>query len=668
MLIENIKIFDLMSLKFEKQSPKDLWQDFGCIKDSSIELTIYDIEREIEKMNSKLSNSTKPYKIPFLFSFQGQHYRIRYIPKTVLQTNASDRTILPFLFSKSIYQKVHLLFGIEEAFFIFYSEDAKIDEHKSLNLNRILQTLYLHQNFPLFVELSSQNDFTSYIGNIMKPKVRYTYSSRIEERENSQFTRLFDICKRIENDKLFSKNKLNLTFSVRDIYHFKIHDKLNMIICSEWPDETDRYLKLDFKTAKRHIMSIYKVKDKNQEEEEEPEQNQEEEEEDQEDAFYQKQFSNAFYNAENHGTKFSKSSAVNESKFEDDFALEEEMKDMKIEVKFAPSYSILTFFAQSLLINSEFDVLWFRFLKYVRKCIETRHEIIHVGFNSVDLNDCLIYQKLVLINIAIHKIKLVEKTSNYSLTSDMIEEADKKIRNACIEIDSNITDDQIVKLRKEIFPKVATNQPIQNYLKKKTGKNKEICKAAWNVVQSSWFDPEYLCECCADYLETLEPYEVLKPLLFILIIERYNDFYDTKTEMSNQIDICLNQLKFEMDVLSIHEFVRKCKKIERMIEKYASFKDFYSIPNPYFNSQSIVKSLFDKNIIVFEKKEEKEIINQYFHKLNINEDLLKHEHQFIVFSSFQSSGVNLEQRTFVLNDLKNSKVIVASSTKEEFLY
>lgn len=647
-----------MNLLFEKQSPRDLWQDFGCIKDSSIESTIYDVEREIEKVQNEISNSKVPLKLNYRFSFQGQPYRIKYIPKEVLHISADDQTVLPFFLSNSIFQEVHLLFGNNEDFFIFYSDEInnKIDDNKSLNLNRILQTLYLFKTFPLFVKLCPQDGFSPYVGNLMRPKVHYTYNSRIEKRSDSRFTRLVDICYFIENNKFNSKNKPNLTFFVRDIYHFHVYDNLNFIICSEWPEETNRHLKLDFKNAKRYLMSIYQIQDETEE---------------QSGPFTQNKFTTAFELADNHYSKFQKVQLTNDGEFEEDLALEGEISDMKIKVKFSPSNTILMYIAEHLTFDSEFDLLWHQFLKYVRKCIETRHEIQNVGFDSVDLNDCLLYQKLVLINIAIHKIKLVEKTSNYSLTSDMIEEADQKIRNAVLEIDSTITENMIVKLRKEIFPKIATNQSMQNYLRTKSGRQKEICEAAWKVVQSSWFDPEYLCECCADYLETLEPFEVLKPLLFILLIERYNDFYDSKIEISNQIEIYLNQLKFEMNILNIHEFVSRCKIAEGMIEelvKFKMFKRFFKFTGNFFNFQAIIDSLLDKKIVVIDKKDEKEVINNYFVELNESEPALKHENQFIVYSNFQNSGINLQQRTYILNDLTNDKVIIASATKEEFLY
>lgn len=649
---------------FEAQSPKDLWQDFGCIKDSNIESKIYDIEREIEKLQNQITESTQPYTLPFRFSFQGQTYGIQYVPKEKILVDQNGRPILPFLLSRdiSIYQNIHLLFGINEQFFLFFSDNIKstdVNQSKAQNLSRFLPTLFLFQRFPLFVKLSTNKGFSAYVGNNQKSRFKYYFNSKIENRDESRLTRLSDAIHYIETMKISAKTTIDINFSIRTIYHFEIRPNLFFIICGEWPNENNKYMKPIFENAKQYIISIYQqdidIKDQQLK------------------SPIQNEFQVAFNFVEKHKPSFRKIRTKKESQFEDEFVFDGDLTDMDIKVQYVPSNTILFFLARHLTFEAEaeWDHLWFQFKDYIKRCIKNRKEILHVGLDSINQSDCLLYQKLVLINIAIQKSKLDNNTLNYILTSDMIKEIDRNIREKCLEIDSSITDQQVIKLRKEIAPKKSTNQSLKDYLKNKSGKQKQIAEAAWSVISPSLFDPQFLCEYGLDYIDGLNPDEVFRCLLFILLLERYNEYYDPDIEISIQIENFLNQLKFEMDVLNIHEFVQRCQTIESMIEELVIFKevkDFFNFSDNFLNCQSIVNSLFQNPMVLIDDQKEKKAIINYFNELNDNYVVMKEEIQFIVNSSMHDDNINLEQRTFVLNDITNSKVIVASAAKEEFLY
>lgn len=643
-----------MSAEFTFLTPKDLWQDFGTQQNSSIETTIFNIERLVSKYkdNFQVFNQA-PFKFEKTFIFQEVAYQIQHIPVEDLIKDQNGNEILPFAESNSPYQVIHFLYDINEPFFEI-SQINNNDAENAENLSRFLAQASVFRNFPVFVRIPNDICHFHYIGSKFAPNYQMKFNFVVSY--NNEISTIIQLRNKFKQfKKLTSKIDTFRPLLTRLIYHVRF-ESISIIICGELPHGNISMSEMDLNHSSRILLSFEEEIDSISE------------------------FSNAFSFCDSHDDSFNfitlpkhiTENGLDENSFEWE-GFSGSIEKMNIDVNFVPSNTILTKLANHLIVEFDkypnFDTCWKYFLAYIKSCISRQQDIQLVDFESIDHSHCLMYQKLVLINICLHKLKLRLKTSNFVLTSDMISLIDNNIikEYSKIAVDNELDIDTIRMIRnKALEAKSAGRTNLDSFLKNKTGTNKILAKIAWEVIPPSYFEMNFLIEYALDFFEGLNIFDILKSLVFILLCEKYNE----AGSISRKITQLINSLRSQMDLLSMKEFVQRAQRIDSLISKLLAsnyIRNFMTISKSFANCSLLIDQLLRDKIVVAETSVERDAIKQFLNNMSRHPDVeVSKDKEYVVSDDFQDQNVKASIRT-VFIDKGNKLSFSASAIKEELV-
>lgn len=619
-------------MNFEVLPVSDIWLDFTRF--SPIEEAISTVENAFTKWSKEKIHTLEKSR----FGFQGIYYFLNYVPENFSQSSTVKEQFIPF--PRNPISLIRSIFGINSPFIYVTNNDDKdsnIPKKKINTLLSIIRTAAQATNFniPILIQIM-QNKQAEYVGFKLEKKFETFYSSHTESSEAKSFESMeavqktykdsvLSIFKNNEINNFTSSYRVNLKFKEDPIvgkenahyqsakfYSFMPNDPVQRIYVSCDFNEISKNDFFNINEATNICVSIKRIC-----------------------STYVK--SNTEYLIQNMKKSHNYQSwkpilpKVQNPSFKTQILdlfknyEEEDKKNLdnpnylteKTILKASPANSIFSGLVE-LLVNakelSNVASIWTEFVKELRRRTDCHEFIPGVGRNGPDLDHCIDYQKLEMLNLCIKCMIDKNEESNETENKNTNNRTNKntkskvlldgtpmiypEIQEAPVRTEDQIfdsvqlleknMDDQRQKailqsdqLKSDMSAFKRANptavfedfvywyspsdfDPQSKELSKRMSEEDNVWKELWNNAKSdkagkSLFDPVAQSEYVLDYFESLAPCEVLGDLIFVILSTIYFDVKELTKDISK-----IYSVKKSLEAINeqINIFHNKVEKIE----------------------------------------------------------------------------------------------------------
>ncbi|KAK8854309.1 Rab3 GTPase-activating protein catalytic subunit [Tritrichomonas musculus] len=623
-------------MNFEVLPISDIWLDFTRF--TPIEEAICTVENIFSKWSNEPIYSLKKSR----FGFQNIYYFLNYIPNNFSQTDTIKQKVIPF--PHNAIDLVRSIFGINSPFVFVTNGDEKSNSIQSKTVEALLSiirpaahTTKFH--LPILIQVSKY-EYANYVGFKLGNNSDTFYTSRMEfqaiksleslqEVQNTYKESITSIFKKKEIKDLSSSCRVNLKFNEDPVigkenahyqcvkfYSFMSNDPVQRFYVSfDFNDiSTDANTFFNITNATDICISIKRIC-----------------------SVYSKAKTESLidYNRKCRSYKswkpiLPKAPDVSVKTLITDLFTQFEEADSKPDginnsdylteksiLKSSPANSLLGGLVE-ILVNSmdlsHFASIWIEFIKELRRRTDHHEYIPGVGRNGPDLDNCLYYQKLEMLNICIKCMINKNKNPNSDETNNSPENALNSNKSQKIMLDGTPmiypetqeapvrTEDQILEsvqllqqnmddqrqkailqsdqLKSDMSAFKRANptavfedfvywyspadfDPQSKQLSKRMCQPDNVWKELWTTAQSnttekSLFDPVAQSELVLDYFESLAPIEVIGDLMPVVLSTIYFDVREITKDISTiysvkrSLDLIKDQLiKFHNEVENI---------------------------------------------------------------------------------------------------------------------
>ena len=698
---------------FEHIPVNDLWSDFT--KATEMEEAISTTEIKIREIvqNEKYSTIGN-------FSIHGKLYDIRYIPSNFTNKNMA---IDEFRDPKFAPDALRYIFGISGAFFYITAKNNITTQEARTILSVISPAVSAcGTNLPMFVCIQKE-EYMTFLGFSVQGKIHTHMSSYTDWRADTPFTSFQPIKEIFINSVPAKINKISTTLKR---YYLVEKDKFDKKLYRESTFysriKQDPIHSVEFILQSKPLINIEK----------EPEIDSSNDiaiiatltKKNVEESRMSKFIDFIIHTSQMDRFYPTSADDAASQKIEKLFKRASQPAE-KSKLKAAPKDSLLTdlvvtlTFADSLM---EACSLWYTFLKKVRNYFD--HSILIPGVDSKgpDFDNCLIYQKLEMINFCIN----VKDSKNREFTK--AEDTGKKLLNGnpmiapSTQTITTRTEDQIIEseelllknyedqrqksmlqsrqLRSDIAAFKAANEGCvfedfvrwyspadydesQNKLSQRMSEDGNVWHEMWNNEvakkaedQEPIFDAMNEGELALDYLESLIPTEVFGDLVPVLLSASY---FDIKSKLQKKVPSNLkyfeeveralnefhNEVELANDKLSIIQYIKisaeKVHIIERAAYEIAIVNSLLlKFPGCFF----IIQNLLNNGITIPSNDKEKEKTLELMKALNISDKSFRQRTDFILTGETNEGTHRLYAAEYIDRLGFPNHVVVASSLQE----
>ena len=717
-------------MSFQHLEISENWTDFTL--ETPIEEAISTVENIFDKWSKPIKTIAKSR-----FGFKGYYYFLHYVPNNFYGTNQIQEYLhCP----QSTIDIIRAVFGIQSNFVYVTSEDENKNSINTKSIEPILSILRpaassKQFSLPIFVLISKPEYYTFYGFSINK-KIHTFYLSRMDFQQSPPFQSLQTVQETFKslpvNINLIdvtSSYRLQLNLNEDSFFASKIFHYRYESFFSSMPDDPIKsfFVTIDFNhpiksinvidasnicIAIKRIKSLYNkantyffveqlknsIKYKS----------------------WKELLPNSLTNAKNKILKlFADCEAHN-----DDV---ESYRSKKSILKAAPENSLLCKFLE-ILVNleslSDFSALWNEFLFELRRRLDNHLYIPGVSKNGPDLDNCLIQQKLEMLNICVTKFNTDEKVDEdepestksdkvlldgtpmvYPKTQEAPARTEDQIFNHELLLEKNSDDArekailQSDQLKSDMsafkfynptaqfedfiyWYSPADFDPKEKKLSARMSLEDNLWRELWDSAKSektgkALFNPTEQSELALDFLESLSPAELLGDLIPVLLATIYfkvkglnlkvNAIKNAFTEIETQLKLFHQEVESNTSTVPFDDYASLsgdiCSTIEELMLDVHSAN---SLLLKTGNNELAVNQLMEFGVHFVSDQEERDNISKLMDKIGINlsnpSNTFVHSKQYIINGYKLENNIRYQQRVAVLDYI--DRVVIADQLQE----
>ena len=340
-----------------------------------------------------------------------------------------------------------------------------------------------------------------------------------------------------------------------------------------------------------------------------------------------------------------------------------------LDIAVCPAKSLLSLMARKMT-QGRFDDTWRNFRKWIRHMFDKRKQISSVQTLDSTSSECLLYQKLQMLSYGIGKIRMGDlRTSNYFVTSDMLEEIDRIIKASTKDEQqyrdvSKLVDAALsIKARNPGVPFAEFQQELRA--------DELSAKILWDAISPSLFDYVQQCEMAIDYIDGLTPRELIPLLCYILCCEVLGELKEhidnSNEEFVSQLEaICAKLKAIDLQTMELSELAISFGIINTMIgQLQMNYNHRCDLLGRFPGCEKLVDQLVLTGSYTVSEPSDRRAVDKYLlEDEHISTEIVQQSVQVIMSSHRGDDNSVVHGRLYVSTD--RATCLVASTTTELF--